>query len=262
MAGDEQSYLRDVQYRFPDRLAARALLHTRYGRGDWFAWLESKLPLPPDSVVADVGCGAASFWSNASPRVSNRLSLRLFDLSPGMIEAATRAMVELDRWADVRAEVADAADLPLQAGSIDTVLAIHMLYHLPDPEAGVREFARVLKPGGAVAVVLNPGGTMAELSALIDSALGRTPTERREPLTSDQALPMLQTCFGSVERFRFDDRLAVTDPVDLLAYLLSLPVAGEDQARERLAAAVAAAFPRSDVIFPISKAADLLVCRA
>ncbi len=39
MSDSEQSYLRDVQYRFPDRLKARSILHTRYGRGDWFEWL-------------------------------------------------------------------------------------------------------------------------------------------------------------------------------------------------------------------------------
>lgn len=33
MSDSEQSYLRDVQYRFPDRLKARSILHTRYGPG-------------------------------------------------------------------------------------------------------------------------------------------------------------------------------------------------------------------------------------
>ena len=54
----------------------------------------------------------------------------------------------------------------LADASVDTTIAIHMLYHLADPTAGLKEMARVTREGGAVAVVLNPAGTMAELSAL------------------------------------------------------------------------------------------------
>ena len=212
-------------------------------------------------MIADVGCGAGAFWTNAPRIVPDNLKLRLFDLSPGMVKAAARAVADLHRWSDVRAEVADAAALPLGAGDADTVLAIHMLYHLSDPLAGVREFARVLRPGGVVAVVLNPPGTMAELSSLVDKALGRVAADRREPLTSDQAVPLLNSAFGSVEPIRFDDRLTVTDPVDLLAYLLSLPVAESEQARDALTSAVSSLFSRPGMAFQITKAADLLICR-
>lgn len=262
MSTDEQRYLREVQYRHPDRLKARSLLHTRYGRGDWFHWLARSTPLPAGGVIADVGCGAGAFWTNAPRTVPDDLKLHLFDLSPGMVETADRAVADLNRWRDVRVQVADAAALPLGMGAADTLLAIHMLYHLSDPSVGVREFARVVKPGGTVAVVLNPPGTMMELSALIDRALDREPGERREPLTSDQALPLLQDAFGSVERIRFDDQLAVTDPVDLLAYLLSLPVAEGDKARDALALAVGSTFSRPGAVFNITKAADLLLCRS
>jgi ubiquinone/menaquinone biosynthesis C-methylase UbiE len=41
-----------------------------------------------------------------------------------------------------------AADLKLPAGSIDLVLVVRVLHHLPDPAAEFAEIARVLKPGG------------------------------------------------------------------------------------------------------------------
>lgn len=97
MASDEQRYLRDVQYRHPDRLAARSLLHTRYGRGDWFEWLAENIPLPQGGVVADVGCGAGAFWTNAPGLVPDDLRLHLFDISEGMVQAAGRAMADLLR---------------------------------------------------------------------------------------------------------------------------------------------------------------------
>ena len=261
MPQESASYLRDVQYRQADRLQARASLHVKYGRADWFEWLARHLPLPAGGAVADVGCGAGFFWTNAPTTVPDTLRLRLFDLSPGMVEAARSALGTTGRWSDVRASVADATALPLEDGSVDTTLAVHMLYHLAHPTEGVREMARITRRGGAVAVVLNPPGTMAELSALIDEALGRDPTNRVEPLTSDAALPMLEREFGSVERARFEDELVVTDPVDLLAYLLSLPVADATGAPQALASTVASRFAQSPAGVRLTKCSDLLVAR-
>lgn len=44
----------------------------------------------------------------------------------------------------------DAAHLPLTAASVDCVLAAFMLFHLEDPSAALKEFHRVLCPGGRV----------------------------------------------------------------------------------------------------------------
>ncbi|MEH3102986.1 MAG: class I SAM-dependent methyltransferase [Sphingomonas phyllosphaerae] len=259
MTDDEARYLREVQYRFPDRLEARAVLHQRYGRGDWFAWLAEEIAFAPGSVVADVGCGAGALWRNAPRNVPDDLVLRLVDNSPGMVAAADATVRADGRWSDVTAIVGDAAALPFADGSIDTALAIHMLYHLADPAGGLAELARVTRPGGKVAVVLNRAGTMAALSGLVEQALGRTST-RPAPLSSEDGLALMQTQFGAVEVRRYDDTLRVTDPVDLLGYLTSLPEADAPGATTKLAEAVEAAFRRSEV-FTIAKTTELLIAR-
>jgi SAM-dependent methyltransferase len=38
--------------------------------------------------------------------------------------------------------------LPLRAGSVDAVVCVNVLDHLPSPEVAISEFARVLRPGG------------------------------------------------------------------------------------------------------------------
>ena len=45
---------------------------------------------------------------------------------------------------------ADAMKLPFASGSFDALVAMDMLEHLPDDNAALQEFARVLKPGGRV----------------------------------------------------------------------------------------------------------------
>jgi len=45
---------------------------------------------------------------------------------------------------------ADAAHLPLIEGSIDAVVCLEVLEHVRHPQAALAEFARVLKPGGAM----------------------------------------------------------------------------------------------------------------
>ncbi|MBB6506551.1 SAM-dependent methyltransferase [Sphingomonas endophytica] len=256
MTDHEARYLREVQYRLPDPLAARAILHRRYGRGDWFTWLAEAIALTPGSVVADVGCGAGAFWQQAPASVPDDLALRLIDNSPGMVAAAEAAVHAAGRWRDVAAIVGDAAALPLADRSVDTTLAIHMLYHLRDP---VAELARVTRPGGTVAVVLNRSGTMAELSGLVEAAPGRR-AARPAPLSSEQGLALMQARFGTVEVRRFDDTLRVTDPVDLLGYLTSLPEADAPGAAAKLAAAVDSAFRVTDV-FAVTKASELLIAR-
>ncbi|WP_339348130.1 class I SAM-dependent methyltransferase [uncultured Sphingomonas sp.] len=260
MADSEQSYLRDVQYRFPDRLKARSILHNRYGRGDWFAWLSSNIPLPLGGVIADVGCGAGSFWANAPQSVPSNLRLRLFDISQGMVDAARASIGAMQRWHDVEVSVADVAALPLADASADTTIAIHMLYHLADPASGLKEMARVTREDGVVAVVLNPAGTMAELSALARAPFGDA-DPRPEPLSSEQGMVLMRGEFASVDVVRYNDELRVTDPVDLLGYLGSLPIADKPGVMEKLAAAVEDAFRRSDGVFTINKASELLIGR-
>ncbi len=261
LMADEQAYLRDVQYRFPDRLKARSILHTRYGRGDWFEWLAANIPLPAGGLIADVGCGAGSFWTNAPEFLTADLRLRLFDISQGMADAARVAVDAMQRWRDVEVCVADATALPLADGSVDTTIAVHMLYHLDDPVAGLKEMSRVTRDGGVVAVVLNSSGTMAELSALARAPFGYMPDPPSEPLTSEQGLALMQDEFASVDVVRYDDELRVTDPVDLLGYLGSLPIADKPGVMEDLAAAVQDAFRRTDGVFTITKTSELLIGR-
>jgi malonyl-CoA O-methyltransferase len=85
----------------------------------------------------DVGCGTG--------RWTARLSAIGVDASPAMLAVATGKPGLRGRLA-----VADATALPIASGSADLVLCALTLGHIRDQAAAMREFARILAPGGTL----------------------------------------------------------------------------------------------------------------
>ena len=100
-------------------------------------WFDALLAAtPPGSRVLELGAG------------------------PGFLEPAARDRRPDLRWfaSDLHAApwndlAADAGRLPLAGASVDAVLGLDVLHHLPDPAAFFRESARVLRTAGRVALV-------------------------------------------------------------------------------------------------------------
>jgi SAM-dependent methyltransferase len=65
-----------------------------------------------------------------------------------MLQAAVRA----GRDRDGRLLLTDVAALPLRSGALDAVFAAGLVAHLPDPAGNLRELARVVRPGGVLAL--------------------------------------------------------------------------------------------------------------
>jgi demethylmenaquinone methyltransferase/2-methoxy-6-polyprenyl-1,4-benzoquinol methylase len=63
---------------------------------------------------------------------------------------------------------ADALHLPLRSGSLDLIVTAFGFRNLANYEAGLREFHRVLKPGGQLGILefSEPGGLIGKLYAL------------------------------------------------------------------------------------------------
>jgi SAM-dependent methyltransferase len=69
---------------------------------------------------------------------------------------------------------ADITDLPFEDESFDLALCLHVLEHVPDDRAAIRELARVLRPGGTAVVQVPP----SELRETFEDFTVTTPTER------------------------------------------------------------------------------------
>jgi SAM-dependent methyltransferase len=252
------------QYGTTDRLGARAALHARYARVDWFAWVADRMALPAGAHVLDIGCGPAWFWRAALPRLPGGLHLTLVDASPAMVEAARERDGIAGRVATLRHVVAELRSLPFADECFEAVVAMHVLHHVDDPRAGLAELRRVLKPGGLALVSANAVGTMAELRAMIASVFGGPAVDPGAARFSlDDAERLMAGPFTDLRRHDLQDGLTVTEPKDALAYLLSMPPAADapEAMRDRLALTVADAASRTGGIVEVTKHAGLVVGR-
>ena len=100
--------------------------------------------------VVDVACGTGVATRLAARQIGAGGSLTGVDVAPDMIEVARSVPVPGDATVDW--VVADATDIPLPDAEADVVLCQMGLMFMPDRDAAVAEMARLLKPGGRLAV--------------------------------------------------------------------------------------------------------------
>jgi len=99
-------------------------------------------------VVLDAGCGTGRLLARLRAAMPEATLVGV-DAAAGMIDVAARKP-ELQ---GVRLSVAAVEALPLEDASCDAVVSTVSFHHWTDQAAGLREVARVLRPGGALLLV-------------------------------------------------------------------------------------------------------------
>jgi demethylmenaquinone methyltransferase/2-methoxy-6-polyprenyl-1,4-benzoquinol methylase len=115
--------------------------------------------LRPGERVLDVATGTGKLARGAAALVGDGAVTGL-DASPRMLARARAARPSGIRWVE-----ADAMAMPFEDASFDAVTIGFGLRNLPDTDAGLREMARVLRPGGRLVVleIAEPPGGAARL---------------------------------------------------------------------------------------------------
>jgi len=103
---------------------------------------------PAGGRVLDVGCGTGRAIPFLRRVIGPEGSLVAVDVTPEMLAEAQR------RGRDQVAHLlqADGEAPPFRDASFDAILAAGFLPHLPDPERGLAELARIARPGARLAI--------------------------------------------------------------------------------------------------------------
>ncbi|WP_224448812.1 class I SAM-dependent methyltransferase [Haloprofundus salilacus] len=112
--------------------------------------------------VLDVGCGTGANF----PYLPAGVSITGVDLSPEMLERARHRADELGL--DVTLEEADAANLPFDDNSFDTVVSSLSTCTFPDPVAALGEMARVCEADGRILLLEHGRSHVEPLAKLQD----------------------------------------------------------------------------------------------
>jgi SAM-dependent methyltransferase len=108
--------------------------------------------------VLDVGCGPGALTAELVRRLGPD-SVNAIDPSESFVAAVRQRLPEVD------IRLASAEQLPFEDGAFDVAMAQLVVQFMNDPVAGLREMARVTRPGGVVAAcVWDRGGGRSPLS--------------------------------------------------------------------------------------------------
>lgn len=111
-------------------------------------WVRGHLELYAGSTVVDVGCGTGDELMRLVSVVGAAGRAIGVDINDPMLSTARERTRSAHRVEIVKG---DAASLPLPSGSVDALVCERVLQHLQYPPAdAVREFGRVLRPGGRI----------------------------------------------------------------------------------------------------------------
>ena len=112
----------------------------------------SRYALGAGARVLDSPCGDG-FYTNLFARHMRTGTLVAADLSPAYLEHARASVRGGTQGPEVRFQEADAYNLPFEDNSFDLVWCAQSMISLDDSQRAVAEMARVLKPGGRLAVL-------------------------------------------------------------------------------------------------------------
>lgn len=208
---------------FTDRTALRTAAYADHrplaARLSIYQWQRDRVDLPAVALaeladvtgtVLDAGCGLGTYVERVRAERPDLVVVPL-DLSAGMGPEV----------------VGDVQALPLADASADAALAMHMLYHVPDIPAAVRELRRVVRPGGVLLASTNGAEDKREIEQLWSAAVTDLTGEPGPAPAGDGAFTLddgdlLRAAFDRVSVQVFDRETVVPEAEPVVAFVDSM----------------------------------------
>ena len=118
-------------------------------------WTVSLLGIQPASRVLEIGFGPGVSTQIASEKADKGLVAGI-DHSATMVQAARKRNADAIKARRVELRPGDVSSLPYPDETFDIAFSLHSIYFWHDPVSCLQELRRVLKPGGLLAITIQP----------------------------------------------------------------------------------------------------------
>jgi len=120
-------------------------------------------------LVLDCGAGTGRFSHPLAARGLNVIAL----------DSSRQMLSQLRTKAPLPCVSGDIYNLPLREGAFDSLVCLHLLFHLPDWPAALESMSRALRPGGRLLFEMRSGEHTALATQML-KLLGRTPRKAED----------------------------------------------------------------------------------
>lgn len=166
---------------------------------DLGAWLDEALPALRGARVLDAGCGPGGYVPATRALAAELVAL---DIAHGRL-------IGVDHSERV---CGDVQALPFADAAFDVVMAMHMLYHVPDIPAAAAELRRVLRDDGVLYALTNSERAQHELLDLVTACGGDSASFGDARFSNESGGALLRTAFDDVALVEdISTQLVVTD---------------------------------------------------
>jgi demethylmenaquinone methyltransferase/2-methoxy-6-polyprenyl-1,4-benzoquinol methylase len=148
-ARDPNEFAQELFTGLPRRYDALAEVLSFGQNGRWRSEMVSHVADLRPSSILDVATGTAGVALELARRTPARVTG--LDLTPAMLRRGQQRVERKRATERVRLVVGQAERLPFPDATFDALTFTYLLRYVADPAATLRELARVLKPGGAIA---------------------------------------------------------------------------------------------------------------
>lgn len=195
--------------------------------------------VPAASQALDIGCGGGHLSFALAPHVARMVAL---DPSPGMLTAVSQAAASRG-LGQIEVRQANAESLPWEDGSFDLVCTRYSAHHWTQLKEAMREFVRVLAPGGHALII----DTLGHEDPLVDTfmqsiELLRDPSHVRNRSVAEWRSLLRAAGLAEIGQAEWPTRLEFLSwvermhtPADRVAVIRSLQEGAPREVREVLA---------------------------